>query len=240
MLKDDLQRLIRLQKIDRDLARTHGRKKDLPGRLSRLDEEWNAAREGVDTEGQRLEELLKSHRTREENLKRGIESLRKTKERLFEVKTNKEYQAMLKEIDVITNRNSEIEDEIILMLEEVDAARNSLKVKEHELGVFREAYEKEKKEIEQELVLIDSELAQQAADAKDLRARINPETLNRYDRIKSRGNGLAVISVWKGVCEGCHMNIPPQMYNELQWSDDIMQCPFCHRIIYWDDRGKNG
>jgi predicted nucleic acid-binding Zn-ribbon protein len=240
LLKEDLQRLILLQKIDRELARIHGRKKELPGRLSRLDEDFSAARGGVEAEGQRLEDVLKNHRAKEENLKRGIENLKKTKERLFEVKTNKEYQAMLKEIEMITTRNSGVEDEIILMLEEVDAARNSLKAKEHELVAFREAYEKEKKEIEGELALIDSQLAQRIAKVKNLRGKMNPETLSRYERIKSRGNGLAVVSVWKGVCEGCHMNIPPQMYNELQRSEDIMECPFCNRIIFWNDREKNG
>lgn len=231
--------LITLQRIDTELAGTGIRKRELPNKISRLDETFHTSAEEVEGEKQRLEELIKAHRAKEDGLKKGVDSLKKTKERLLEVKTNKEYQAMLKEIDVIEKKNSEIEDEIILKLEEMDSARSGLNVKEKELETFRSNYENEKKELEREVGLIDSEISQLVHEQEGLRERIHAEILKKYDKIKNHSNGRAVVPVWKGVCEACHMNIPPQMYNELQRSDDIMQCPFCSRIIYWDDRGKN-
>ncbi len=239
-MREDLLFLIQLQKIDAELAGTNIRKKDLPNKMARLDETFQALSRGVEEERQRLEELVKDHRAKEESLKRGIENLKKTKERLLEVKTNKEYQAMLKEIDLIVKKNGEIEDEIILRLEEMDSARQNLKAKEKELEAFRADYERDRKEIEKELGLIDAEVSQYLQSMEEFRGKISAALLKRYDRIRNHSNGRAVVSVWKGVCEGCHMNLPPQMYNELQRSEDIMQCPFCSRIIYWDDRGKNG
>jgi len=231
--------LVSLQKIDTDLVKAGIKKREWPNRINRLDETFKTTADEVAGEKQRLEELIKSHREKEEGLRKGVDHLKKTRERLLEVKTNKEYQAMLKEIDGIVKKNSEIEDAIILALEEIDAARNRLQVREREFETFRSSYEKEKKELEGEVGLMDSEMSRLADEQRGLRVRINAEILRKYDRIKSHSNGRAVVPVWKGVCEACHMNIPPQMYNELQRSEDIMQCPFCSRIIYWDDRGKN-
>lgn len=231
--------LISLQRIDTELAKTGIRKKELPNRIDRLDETFRTAMETVEAEKQRLEELIKAHRAKEEGLKKGVDQLKKTKERLLEVKTNKEYQAMLKEIEVIVKKNGEMEDEIILKLEEMDSARNGLKVKEQELDTFRSSYETERKNLEREVGLMDSEISRLLHEQEGLRSGIHQEILKKYDRIKNHSNGRAVVPVWKSVCEACHMNIPPQMYNELQRTDDIMQCPFCSRIIYWDDRGKN-
>jgi predicted nucleic acid-binding Zn-ribbon protein len=238
-LREDLLLLISLQRIDTEFARTGLRKRELPNKISRLDETFSTSAEEMEGEKQRLEELIKTHRAKEEGLKKGMDHLKKTKERLLEVKTNKEYQAMLKEIEVIVKKNGEIEDEIILKLEEIDSARSGLKVKELEFETFHSRYEKEKKELESEIGLMDSEISRLIREQAGLRERIHAEILKKYDRIKNHSNGRAVVPVWKGICEACHMNIPPQMYNELQRSDDIMQCPFCSRIIYWDDRGKN-
>jgi predicted nucleic acid-binding Zn-ribbon protein len=239
-LNEDLKNLVSLQKLDAEMARICQRKKELPNRISQLEESFRALTEKVEDEKQRLEEVVKAHRAKEESLKRGIENLKKTKERLFEVKTNKEYQAMLKEIDGIVKKNGEIEDEIIVKLEEIDSAKSSLKTIEANLSDYRAGYEKERNEIERELGLIDSEMAQLTRGMEETRGKMGEETLKRYDKIRKRRNGSAVVSVWKGVCEGCHMNLPPQMYNELQKSEEIMLCPFCSRILYWSDRGKNG
>jgi predicted nucleic acid-binding Zn-ribbon protein len=239
LLKEDLLLLVSLQKIDTELVKAGIKKREWPNRISQLDETFGTTADEVDGEKQRLEGLIKTHRAKEEGLKKGVDHLKKTRERLLEVKTNKEYQAMLKEIEGIVKKNSEIEDEIILALEEIDAARSRLKVKEGEFETFRSSYEKEKKELEGEIGLMDSEMSRLVSEQQELRARINAEILKKYDRIKNHSNGRAVVPVWKGVCEACHMNIPPQMYNELQRSDDIMQCPFCSRIIFWDDRGKH-
>jgi predicted nucleic acid-binding Zn-ribbon protein len=239
-LKEDLQHLISLQGIDASLASASIQKQEVPGKIARLDQNFDFLRERVDEEKRRLDELLKEHRAKEDSLKRGIEHLKKTKERLLEVKTNKEYQAMLKEIDSIVKKNEEIEDEIISKLEEIDAARNSLKVREAELAEFRLRYDKERKYLESEMSRIDNETAFMMKDIEIVREKIDSDILKQYDRIKAKRNGSAVAPVWKGVCEGCHMNLPPQMCNELQKSTEIVQCPFCSRIIYWDDRGENG
>jgi uncharacterized protein len=150
------------------------------------------------------------------------------------VKTNKEYQAMLKELEVLEKKNSECEDEIIYALEEMDKSKTRVAEKEKEVLAFKQSCSKDLTQIELELDTIDQEFERLSKEREKLEASLSKDLLKRYETIKSRRNGRAVVPVWKGVCDGCHMNIPPQMYIELQKAEELMECPFCSRIIYWD------
>jgi predicted nucleic acid-binding Zn-ribbon protein len=215
-LKEQLSLLIELQQLDLSLGMINLRKKELPEKIARLDEEFRTFAEGVDAVKKKVDELHKHHKEKEEKLKRGIEHLKKTRDRLYEVKTNKEYQAILKEIEVIESKNSEVEDEIIVALEELDKIRDHSKSKEKDFNDFQLLYDENKKKMEGELGVLNKEFSDCQRKSSKLAKQIHEHLLKRYEIIKGIRNGLAVVSVWKEVCNGCHMNLPPQFYNELQ------------------------
>ncbi|MCX5857279.1 MAG: C4-type zinc ribbon domain-containing protein [Deltaproteobacteria bacterium] len=235
-----LKLIVALQKIDSEITRINNRNKMLPGELARLDEIFHGFSADFGEDQKTLEELSKAHKEREEKLKRGVESLKKTKDRLHEVKTNKEYQAMLKEIESTASKNSAIEDEILIVMDKLDQVRKMVKVREKELDGHRHDYESKKRKIEQELAAMDAEVSVYLEKGLMLKEQIASDLLKRYETIKNRSNGLAVVAVWKEICAGCHMNIPPQMYIELQKDVDIQYCPQCNRIIYWEDQNIKG
>jgi predicted nucleic acid-binding Zn-ribbon protein len=182
--------------------------------------------------------LNKLQSEKEDKLKKGIDTIKKTKDRLLEVKTNKEYQAILKEIENIEKKNGEIEDEIISGLDQIDHMRTEVRKKEKDFETRRSQYEKEKKKAEIDLSQLDHDLHDTEKRADALRKQIRDELLKRYETIKGRRNGIAVALAWKEVCGGCHMNIPPQMYIDLQRSADLLSCPNCNRIIYWYNQSE--
>lgn len=237
-MKEQLSFLVELQRLDLTLARINLKKKELPEKIARLDEEFSNSVAGLEAERKKVDEIQKHHKEKEEKLKRGFESWKKTGDRLSEVKTNKEYQSILKEKETIENKNSEIEDEIIAALEDLDKARDQLKSKENMLETFTVQYEKNKKEMEVELNILDADFSTCQQKSAELGNRIREPLLKKYEIIKGVRNGLAVTSVWKEVCGGCHMNLPPQLYIELQRSIELMSCPNCNRIIYWRDQDK--
>lgn len=237
-MKEQILLLIELQKSDLEMEMTKIKNEELPATIVKLDAEFQGFKGKVEAEREKLEELNRTHREKEESLKRGIENLQKTKSRLLEVKTNKEYHAMLKEIEIVEEKNSKVEDEIIYILDEIDNVREGLKIREEDLNAYRLKYEKERNKIEGEINSVDSELLVCQKKINDVRGEIDVNLLKKYEVIKERRNGLAVVSVWNGTCKGCHMNIPPQMYNELQRSEDLMLCPNCNRILYWSDISK--
>ena len=151
-----LKLIIALQKIDSEIIRINNRKKILPEELASLDEKFQAFSADFEKDQKTLEELTKAHKEKDEKLKRGVENLKKTKDRLHEVKTNKEYQAMLKEIESTASKNSAIEDEILTVMDKLDQLRKMVKVRQKELEGHRSDYESEKRKIEQELAVMDA------------------------------------------------------------------------------------
>ena len=232
-MKEQLSYLIELQKLDLKIGEITVKKKELPEKIAQMDGEFMAITASMEEARNKLEELNKRRGEKEDKLKRGIDTRKKAIERQSEVKTNKEYQAILKEIETIENKNSEFEDEIISAMEELDHLKGVLKTKEKDFDNRRTQYEKDKKRIEKEISQLDVDLSDCQRQSNDLRRQVRSELQKRYETIKGARNGLAVVSAWKEVCGGCHMNIPPQLYIELQKSADLLSCPNCNRIIYW-------
>jgi uncharacterized protein len=235
-LREQLALLIELQKMESATGRIGVRKNDLPVRIKELDEEFSMSCAVVEREQEQLESLRKRRREKDSQLQTGQETLKRTRERLYAVKTNKEYQSILKEIETIETKNSHIEDEIISLLEELDRVETLVKGKKGELEVQRRRYEEEKAKMAKELNSLEEELDVCIRKSDELKKKIPADILRKYEQIKGAGRGVAVVSVWKEVCDGCHMSIPPQLYNELQKSTVLITCPNCSRIIYWENR----
>lgn len=206
--------------------------------MQKLDNEFNAYQEEAGKNKIKLDELKAKHRENEQKIKRINEGIVKTKERMLEVKNNKEYQAMLKEIEMAENSKSEVETEIIALLEELDKLAALVREDEEKLGLARSKYEKERKDMEDALNSIDAEVLKLEEKKTEIQNNVPSDLLSRYEKIKKRGNGVAITSVWKAVCNGCHMNIPPQLYNELQRTSELLSCPNCNRIIYFQEIEK--
>lgn len=237
-MREQLNLLIALQQADSEAVRIISRKKILPAELEKLEQTFGAFCNDVEKDQQVFDELMKTHRDREEKLKRGIESLKKAKERLLDVKTNKEYQAMLKEIEAFDLSNGAVEDEVLQLMDKLDQSRGHVKTREKELERIRRQYETDKRRIEEDLTVLDAEFATYHGKSLALKKQIPADLLKKYESIRNRNGGLAVIFAWKEVCGGCHMNIPPQMYLELQQERGMKYCPQCNRIIYWEDQDK--
>lgn len=237
-MREELVLLIELQKSDSAMSRIHARKKELPERLAKIEKDFRAVQELVDEARNRLDALQKDRSDKEGRLKKDGDTLRKAKDRLNEVKTNKEYQAVLKEIETMESMSGRIEDDIIALLEDIDRIKAECQAKEADLRTTCGQFEEEKKQIEEEIASLDTQLADLQTKNQELRKKIPPEMLKKYEMLKHLHRGVAVVSVWKEVCGGCHMNIPPQQYNAMQKNMEIVHCPNCSRFLYRQDPGE--
>jgi predicted nucleic acid-binding Zn-ribbon protein len=238
-LKEELRLLIELQKIDTDIGKINLKKKDLPAQLAVKEEAFAVFKGSLKEAQDRLDEATTRHKETEDKLKKAVDSLRKAKDKLHEVKTNKEYHAALKEIEGMEKKNGEIEEGIIALFDEIDAARAALKVKEKDVAEEQARHDAECKTLREQIDAIVSDLDDRMEKGEALRKDISPDLLRKYDKIRDIRNGVAVVSAWKEVCNGCHMNLPPQLYNELITATDLMICPQCNRIIFWVDQNVN-
>jgi len=238
-LNKHLSSLIALQSLDAEAKKLKNQKNDLPLRMSQLDEAFQKYSLEFAENQKKYEDILTQHKELESKLKKGLDSLGKAKDRLGDVKTNKEYQASLKEIENVEIKNSEIETEILCLLDEIDQRKKHLQEKEKAQEQYDRHYENERQIIKRDFDSLDEKILMNSQELHQLRESIPRDLTKRYEMIKALNNGSAVVSVWKGVCGGCHMNIPPQLYNELQKSDDLLSCPNCNRIIYWQNKEEN-
>ena len=117
-------------------------------------------------------------------------------------------------------------------LEQIDATKQAL-------VESRELYQQTEAQIETEKAAIEAEARQDRDEMEKLQAeylaissQVDPALLEQYNQTARLSNGLAIVAVKDAVCQGCHMNIPPQMYNELHRFDTLMHCPHCQRIVY--------
>ena len=237
-MKKNLLLLIKLQECDSQLVSLSTKKIKLPEKLAKLDEAFHLFKNEIEQNKRKYDELKVRHIESENKFKKINEGMVKSKDRLLEVKNNKEYQAMLKENDTAESSRGDIETAIISILEELDKLSLLVKKDEEILNQHRNEYEAEKKIIETDLSTIDADTGSWEQKRVDLRKDVSAEILTRYEKVKNRNNGVGVISVWKQVCNGCHMNIPPQLYNELQKTTELLSCPNCNRIMYFQDMEK--
>jgi len=235
-LKELLTRLIEIQKIEAEADKIRAGQKRLPARLNELEEGFRVFCEAMEQKRQEFEERQKQKKEKDRQLQTGQEALKRTRERLSEVKTNKEYQSMLKEIESSEVKNGKLEDEIIVLLDGLDGFQKEMKARDEELALRRSSYEQERQTIQTELDSLTGRLEECLLKAGKLKEAMPEAILKKYERIKVIRNGLAVVPAWKEICYGCHMAIPPQMYNELQTSEELVTCPNCNRILYWEDR----
>ncbi len=237
-MKEKLLLLIKIQECDSQIVKLSSKKKTLPEQIEKLNREFSQFEEEIKKNKIKYDELKSRHVENENKIKKINESIVKTKERMLEVKNNKEYQAMLKEIETAESSRGDVETAIISILDELDKLTVSVKQDEEILKQNKNKYEQEKKAFEDDLSAVDSDMIACEQKRTALQKEVPEDLMVKYEKIKKRNKGIGVTSVWKAVCNGCHVNIPPQLYNEIQKSEEMFSCPNCNRILYFQDIEK--
>jgi len=236
--KEQLELLWELQEIDLDLKHIKEERERYPKEIKKLDEKKNIEKEKMQKEKERIELLEKERRQKEGHLNLEQEKIKRAEGRMFEVKTNKEYQALLSEVDTIKEAISREEEEILKVLDEIDELKKSLSKREKEVAVVLEKVEAEKKIIQEKMVQ-DDEIWKKRMERKEvLTKQLESKLYKLYNTLKERRQGVGVVSVKHETCQGCFVNVPPQMFIEVQKNNALIRCPHCNRILYWEGDGK--
>jgi len=237
-LRKQLELLWELQRIDLALRDLMEERERYPKEMKRMDERCRIEKERIQKEREKVELLEKDRRQKEHHLTAEQDKIKKTESRMFEVKTNKEYQAVLTEIEGIKEGSSREEEEILRLLDEIDETKKSLARWEKETAVSLEKIEAERKVLEGKITRDDAGCKKQIERREVLAKQIESRLFKLYDTLKEKRRGVGVVNVKNETCQGCFLNIPPQMYIEVQKNNTLIQCPHCNRILYWDGNGK--
>ena len=234
-LKNELASLVKLQAIDTEIYLLRAQKAVKPEEIKNLESAFELKKSHLAELEKDSLDIQKQRKDAELELASKEEATKKLQSQLFSLKTNKEYQTMLQQIQDSKADASVIEDKILGLFDKVDqkkseAEKEKLKIKDEE-----KIFLAEKKKVEDSIKLIDDRLAQLEANRKQVIPEIDPKILAQYDRILNSRDGLAIVTVKGNSCGGCNMFVPPQVINLIKMYERIITCEICNRMMYIDE-----
>ncbi len=231
----DLERVIHLQQIEDAAERARRAIADEPARQQQLAAALEAARQALESERARLAANQAARREIEKELSMQQARLSKFRDQLMEVKTNREYQAMQKEIETAQHEIRKQEDRLLDQMIEFDEV--TLHVKQCEQAYLHDqaANDAERAKLAVQLSEAQAAIGRLAAERATLAATISPPILAVFDRVLKGRKLSAVAPVRGGRCSACQILIRPQTVNELRRNEIIYQCESCLRILYYED-----
>jgi uncharacterized protein len=229
----DLQHLIRLQELDLTAERARRRIADMPAVRVALEERIAVRTAAVDAAKQRIAANQSARREIEKDLAAVQARLSKFKNQLMEVKTNKEYQAMQKEMSVAEEDISTHETHMLERMEEADGLNAALKAAEAALKADQAEIAKELTQLDTDRAVVEAELQRTTEERTQVASNVSKEALTVFDRVAYGRKGLAVAEAREGLCTVCHVRLRPQVFNEVRRNDSLIQCDSCTRILYF-------
>ena len=234
---EQLASLLRLQEIDSKIYVLTRQKKEKPLELEAARKKRDLQKQLLTGEEKLLTELQMKRKAKEVDLETKEGMIKKYQVQLYQIKTNKEYQSLQKEIETLKADGSVLEEEILTIMENVDQKKGDLARQKEILGATEAELAREEKKMAEEIAAIEKELASLQEKRKSLIPEVERKLFEQYDRVLAGKEGLAFVPIEGNSCGGCHMNLPPQVINEVQLQERIIVCENCSRILY--DRGTS-
>ncbi|MBT5470874.1 MAG: hypothetical protein HOK41_09745 [Nitrospina sp.] len=233
--KIQLQQLVDLQAVDDQISEHRNILEDIPRQLDSARAELEEKKSILKVVKDEIESLQKQRKDLEMEVQGENDHMAKAKTKLPAVKTNKEYTAILSEVDAIKEKVSKIEDqelEIMEVLEvkakEIPGVEKKCKEEDAYFNDYQQKKEAEEKRFKQEL----EELI---IKRKLITDQVDTVIFKRYEKICNSRDGRAVAGLRENICQGCFQQVLPQMVIEIKVGGKMHQCGGCLRFLYWDE-----
>jgi len=231
----EIKKLVNLQKIDTQLYNLNREKIEKPKIIASLQNEFDQKKQILKEYEERSKSLLLKRKDKEGELTSKEEGIKKLQSKLYLLKTNKEYSAMLTEINGVKMDNSLLEEEIIKILEEQDNLKKDLEKQQSIIKEEEKKFDEQKQKINNRIKEIEVQTKDMESKRSNAIKEIDAKILSRYERIIKGKESLAIVKVENDSCQGCFMNVPPQVINEIKMNDKLIFCEMCARILYIPD-----
>jgi len=231
-LKSQLSELIQLQTIDSEIYVLKNEKESKPKEIEAIDAAFEEKKKNLASLEETLLSFHKQRKDKELELASKEISAKKLETQLYQLKTNKEYQAMLQQIQDAKADASVIEDQILGLFEQADKIKNDSSQEKLRLQEEEKVVQGEKKNIHDRIKEIDERIAQLESQRKQITPGIDKKILSQYERILLNRDGLAIVNVKDNSCGGCNMFVPPQVINLIRMYECIITCEVCNRMLY--------
>jgi predicted nucleic acid-binding Zn-ribbon protein len=229
----ELKTLIELQQVDQHLSRLRSKINSSPLEIQTLKTQLDEFVHATEERKSRLSANQKERRLLEGDVQEIRSKIARHKDQLYQVKTNDQYRAMLKEIETEEANIRKLEDRILEKMVESEQIENLIREATARLEGEQKRVEAEVGRLESERKEAERERDQAEARRNTLAADLSKEIYGLYERLLKARNGMALAEVRDGFCGGCHVRLRPQAYNDVRTKDMLLTCETCNRIFYY-------
>ncbi|MFP4070624.1 MAG: zinc ribbon domain-containing protein [Desulfovibrionales bacterium] len=236
-----IEQLVVLQGVDNEIIGLEETLHHAPQKLKDLEDKLEEVQSRRDLLKEKVDALKKQKSKLEKDMEEDDHRIKKSKNKLMMVENTKEYHAMLREMDNLEKMNRMREEERTTLVEELTNQEQELAEAQQESSSIEEEIKSKRSALDDQVGEAQKRLDTLAKKRKQAGKMVPAPIMGRYDFIRSRISNPVIVSVSEGVCNGCHISIPPQSYIELQKGQQILSCPNCQRLIYWSEHfSENG
>ncbi len=236
-MRKNLQMLDELQEIDLKIDRFKGEKEGMLLEQATLDGKVAEAESVIAVKNAELAALEEEKGGLEEGLAMEAENIVRSEGRIKEIKTQKEYQAVSKEITAARKQKAEMEEQILQKIGRVEELKGEIAGLDEALTALQGNIAGQKAEVQARIDTLDEGIEKDCAVREEIVKGLSSSVIRRYTQLREQRRGLAVAVAKGGSCLGCNMNLPPQLYNSLFRGDDLIMCPHCQRILVLRQEG---
>ncbi|MBX3330168.1 MAG: hypothetical protein KF722_07190 [Nitrospira sp.] len=233
-MNQKLSPLIELQKLDLRIMEIDEIRRRIPERLHAAEGPLRDATQILSDTTTAVEAAVKERRAHEKDLEAHEAHTDKMKSHAASLKTNKEYQAHLFELELANKKRGDFEEKILLTMEKVDQLQKTVKEIQEKKTALEKVFAQEKQGLDAQDKELATELTQLQLRHREASGRVEKALLDRYNQVKASRKDHPLAAVRNGICTGCRLQIPPQLIAQVKRSEDLHLCPYCRRILYWE------
>ena len=229
----DLEMLLKLQVIDYDLGELERSKEYLPDMMDNLRQEIQDTMEKYDTTSKELTETRLSMKSMELEIKTKSEELKKLQGLMMSIKTNKEYDALISQIDSVKEYVSERETVILELMQQVEDMDDNIDEFKSKSQEAKEQNEKQLAILQEKMDSVGSKISMKEAERNHIIEKVSRRTMSVYERVRKNRGGDVVVPARKRACGSCYKALPAHLIQEIKRGDRIITCDNCGRMLIW-------
>ena len=233
-MNQTLEQLIKLQEIDQRLLEIKDIMGDLPSTVKIQEKDIETMEFDNEEKQIRITQIEKEMRHYEHEIEDMNTQMVKYKDQLYLVKSNKEYDSLNHEIDHMKTKISESETQLLNLIEEKDTLETTIRLNTGNIESIIESLSSNKVELKLATAETQHEQKELEKNRSNLFKDIETIKLNAYERIRKSREGVGMVSIIGKACGGCYSQLPPQTVIEIKKSLDIIFCPSCSIMLFWD------
>ncbi|SYZ74193.1 conserved hypothetical protein [Candidatus Zixiibacteriota bacterium] len=234
-MQSDLEMLLKLQVIDYDLGELERSKEYLPDMMENLRHEIDEA----ETLFQNTQKEISDSKVMQKELELEIASrqadLKKLQDQMMAIKTNKEYDALVSQIDNVKGAINEKETQLFEIVERLEKLESDVKDFEVKGKEIQDRNSRELKSLQEKMDSVGSKIKVKEEERSNITVRVPKRTMSVYEMVRKSRGGTVVVPVRKRACGACYKALPPHRIQEIKRGDHIITCDNCGRMLIWQN-----